>query len=506
MRNCVVVWLAGLSLGLNPTANAAPVPAGGALAFKPTVTVRVAPPDKLLDDIRYTATLFSRLAPTDKEARDFTFATDMAVTAALGPDWRKAIDSARPLLAYAMIDADVPSSAGAVLIPVKDEGEFRKILTRLVGKLDAANDGLLRFNLPSRGADGKPLVGYLRFARQHAYLTVHNAEALALNRIPTPEQIVAGDSAAAASFRVYLDRMPQQFRQAAVNGLDQFKSVVRGEQANWIPISAGLAELVVLGPMLELYPLAEPAIRDGQELAVDLRYNRKQLNLSLDLTLTAKPGSDLAKATQAIRPITSLFPQFFGPETAGRALARCTVPEDLRKAFLPHLEAALTQLPDSVPVWGKFAARIAESVMPTLREGEIDAAAGLRGPYPGDSYGIFGGLRLKDAPAVEKAFRSAVSELPKDARDLFVLDSGTIGETKFHTVKLPPLPDPAKSLFAETGLLVAFRPDGVIFGFGKSAMVSLHEGLGLKPQPVPLTFVEAYGKRLVPLVMKINPD
>src|SRR5215213_9148347 len=92
--------LAGLLLVTAP-ASAAPVPAGDpGAAFKPTVTVRVQPADQLLSDVRYVLGLMARFAPTDNEAKEFATVADRAIDRALGPNWRKAVDSSRPILAY----------------------------------------------------------------------------------------------------------------------------------------------------------------------------------------------------------------------------------------------------------------------------------------------------------------------------------------------------------------------------------------------------------------------
>ncbi|HEX4588707.1 MAG TPA: hypothetical protein VH120_02180 [Gemmataceae bacterium] len=490
-----------------PAAHAAPVPAGDASAFKPTVAVRLAPLDKLLDDVRYTATLISRFAPTEQEAKEFATGVDQGLDKVLGPDWRKAVDATKPLLGFATVDAKLPESTGGVLIPVKDEAAFRKLLANLVGRLDDPKDGIQRFEFPGqRDAEGRPINGYLRIANGYAYLTLRNEAAISAAKAPTPEQVVAGDPTAGISARINLDRVPGEFRQRTLGSVQQFKAMVGGAQGPGVPGFISLAGFALYGPIMALYPLVEPAVRDGRELTIDMRFDRKHLNLGMDLTLTAQPGSELEKLTRAVRHSTSLFPQIFGPETAGRAMIRTTIPEDLRKLIIPQIEMGFGRLPDEVPVWGKFTAKIGEAVLPTLKEGEIDLAVGLRGPYDGAGYGLFGGLRLKDAAALEKAFRTAVQELPKEARAMFVLDSVTIGETKVHAVKLPPLPEPAKSLFGTDVLLVAFRNDAMVMAFGQSSMGSLHDGLDAKPQPTPKTLMEVSGKRLVPLVTKIDAE
>jgi hypothetical protein len=174
--------------------------------------------------------------------------------------------------------------------------------------------------------------------------------------------------------------------------------------------------------------------------------------------------------------------------------------------IVPQIEAGIGQMPTLDPTWGPFGAKIAESLLPTLREGEFDLAGMLRGPGVGDRYGIVAGLRLKDAAGVEKAFRDAVKSLPQAEQGMFKLDSATVGGVKVHQILLPPLPEPAKSIFGESSVYIAFRPDGVVASFGDGGAAILQPALAAKPQPLPSVQVEASGKRLVPLVTKIDAD
>ncbi|HEY1377361.1 MAG TPA: hypothetical protein VGF55_11235 [Gemmataceae bacterium] len=501
-------WLVALVLAVAPSLRAAPVPTGDpSAAFKPTVTVRVQPLDKTLDDIRYTAGLIARFAPNEKEAKEFVGAADEFLSKSLGPDWRKAVDTTRPLLGYFTLDANVAASTGAILVPVKDEAAFRALLANLVGRVED-KDGVLAFQLPgARSSDGNPVNGYARFANQYAYLTAHDPAVVALNRIPTPAQIAAGDKSAAIATRIYLDRVPEQFRQAAVGGVQQFQTTVRGEQAPFRgAFGIGGAEMLVLSPMLVLYPLAEPAVRDGQELTVDVRYDRARLNLTFDLTLMPRAGSDLSRLVGAMRPATSLFPQLAAADAAGRALVRVTIPEDIRKLLLPKLEAGVGMAPSEVPTWGPVVGKVGEKLLPTLREGEIDLAGALNGPGKDDRYRIIAGLRLKDAAAVEQALRDAVKSLPKEAQNVIKLDAATLGGAKVHQIVLPPLPEPAKSIFGESTVHIAFRPDAVLVAFGDGAPASLQVGLNARPGPSVQYLIEGSGRKLVPLVTKIDAE
>jgi hypothetical protein len=502
-------WFAALMLAVGANLYAAPVPASDpATAFKPTITLRVASPDQILADIRYTAELIARFAPTEKDAKEFVNAPEAALTRTLGADWRKAIDTARPILAYVTLDANVPASTGAVLIPVKDEAGFRAIVVALTGKLDAGPDGVSRFDVPGdRDADGKPVNGYLRFANNYAYVTYKNPATVALNRIPPPAQVVAGDPTAAISYRMYLDRMPDMFRQQALAGVQQFKAMMGGDVGGGGAMGVAWMQMFVFGaPLMQLFPLAEPAVRDGRELTFDVRFDRKRLNLSFEATVTPKAGSELSKLTGALKPAISLFPQMLPDDLAARGIIRGTIPEGLRKAVLPQVEAGLAQFPQADPVWGAFAAKIGESFLPTIRAGEIDFSGGLRGPGKDDRYGIIAGLRLADAAGVEKAFRDVVKALPQNDQAMFKLDAATVSGVKVHQILPAALPEPAKSLFGESTVHIAFRPDGVIAAVGEGGSAALAAGLTATPQPIAQSFMDASGRKLIPLVTKIDAD
>jgi hypothetical protein len=509
MTTRIAPWSVALILAAGPTAFAAPVPASDpGAAFKPFLTVRTASPEQILSDIRYVTTLIARFAPSDEEAKKFVGGVDQFLDKSFGPDWRKAVDTSKPLFGYLNLDANPAASTGALLIPVKDQPTFRQMVTRLVGKVEE-KDGVLQFEMPGeRDAEGKPVKAYVRFANQYAYLTYRDPTVLALNRIPTPSQF-AGDATAAISAQVFLDRLPDQLKQQALSGVQQTKAMINGGMngpgMSMIP-ATWMAMTLMSGPMFQLYPLAEPAVRDGKQVTANLRFDRKSLNLIYDFEVTPVAGSELAKLTAALKPVTSLFPQMFGNDIAAHALVRSTIPEDIRKLIVPQAEAGVPQMQASDPTWGPFAGKIAESLLPSLREGEIDFAAMLSGPGAGDRYGIVAGLRLKDAGNVEKAFRDGVKALPQPLQGMFKLDAATVGGAKAHQIIIPPLPEPAKSIFGDSSVYIAFRPDGVVAAFGDGGSAALQPAITAKPQPMPSVLAEVSGKRLVPLVTKIDAE
>ena len=218
-------WLAGLLLAVGATSHAAPVPASDpGAAFKPTLMVRTASPDQILSDIRYATNLVARFAPSDKEAKEFTGKVDSSLDQAFGPDWRKAVDTSKPMFGFLNLDANPSASTGAMLIPVKDQATFRQMVVRLVGKIEE-KDGVLQFQMPGEhDASGNPINAYLRFANQYAYLAYRDPAVLALNRIPSPSAVVAGDPTAVISARLNMNRLPDAMRQQAIQSVQQAKA------------------------------------------------------------------------------------------------------------------------------------------------------------------------------------------------------------------------------------------------------------------------------------------
>src|SRR5262249_36486372 len=151
-----------------------------------------------------------------------------------------------------------------------------------------------------------------------------------------------------------------------------YRAMLRGENRGDGMFGIGAAEMLILsGPFLQLYSLAEPAVRDGQELTLNALFDRRRFNLHYELSLTARAGSELAKLVGALKPQSSLFPQMIGTDSAGHTLIRATIPDDLRKLVIPKMEEAVSRAPSDLPTWGALAAKIGESLVPTLREGEI---------------------------------------------------------------------------------------------------------------------------------------
>jgi hypothetical protein len=133
-------------------------------------------------------------------------------------------------------------------------------------------------------------------------------------------------------------------------------------------------------------------------------------------------------------------------------------------------------------------------------------AGALRGPFKDDRYGLVAGLRLKDAPAVEQAFRDAVKALPKEGQEIIKVDAITEGGMKVHKISLPPLPEPAASIFGDSTFYLTFRPDAVVAAYGANAADGLRAAVAATPKPCVHYMLEGSGQKLVPLVSKFDGD
>jgi hypothetical protein len=390
------------------------------------------------------------------------------------------------------------------MVPVKDEPSFLGIVARLAGKTSPGPEGVTQFEIPS--ASGAVTKGFVRIFNRYAYVTRSDHTLLSLNRIPGSDQFGANDSAAFLSARLFIDRIPESMRRQAIDGVRQVRTVLDGGPQGSTPVWAITAiQLFLLGgPTLQLLPFAESAIRDGQELTFNLRYDRKHLDLQAEANLTPKAGSELTRLVAPLKPPTSYFSRLVNPAMAGRGILRSTFPDGVRNQLATQMQGASTYLAQADAVWGKFAAGIVEGLIPTVREGEFDLAVGLSEPGKDEHYGAVAGLRINDGVGVVKAFREAVKTLPQNEHAQFKLDVATVGGVKVHQV--PPLPAALKPIFGDPRMYVAISQDRVIVGLGDGGLALLEKGLKAMPQPLSQCFVDVSAANLVPLVTKIDAD
>jgi hypothetical protein len=160
---------------------------------KPTAVLQLKPIDEWLGDLKYVATKYGPFAeklpgdagaakpPADKLDVDKKLEDELAKV--LGPDWRKAIDTTRPLGGYAIIKDKIEEGTFVGMLPVKDVKALLKMLGNF-GVMPDEKDGLFSIQL----ANKEMTTIYARVGNGYVYVG-SSGESVAEGNLVKPEDL-----------------------------------------------------------------------------------------------------------------------------------------------------------------------------------------------------------------------------------------------------------------------------------------------------------------------------
>jgi hypothetical protein len=456
-----------LTVVVIPARAADPVPAA------PTLIVRVKSLDGLIADAKYLA----HLAGHGEQADQF----EKMLPGFLGPKGLAGtgLDTSRPWGMYATLDAAIPNSPVVVMIPVTDENAFVAALNMLAGFAPGVNvtiakggDGVYTVSSPAA-----PVEAYFTIADQYAYITAMQKDSISVAKRLAAAKLLPPDDRTVLGITLRLDSIDPQLKQIA---LGQFENQVAAlkEQKNRAetPVQAKLKSDVVdyfAGQIRSL-------LTDGQAVEIGLTLDRKTDDISAQFSLTAKPGSPLAKQIAA----EGGRPSRFGPLTAAavHGALNVAIPEALRSAFGSAIDEGFKKEQERQKDAMKktLAQRVFDAVSPTLKAGEFDLFAGLIGPNADGKYTLAGGIKIKDSERVEQLVRDLVPIIPDPkAKEAIALDAETLDGVKVHKITAYDLDAEGKRLFGDNATArFAFPADAVVVAFGADAAHVLKQILG----------------------------
>jgi hypothetical protein len=449
-----------------------PLPAGAA-DFKtsaPAVIVRVHSLNGLLGDIKHLAGEFGH-GELLKPLEGF-----LEAPGGKGPD---GIDRGKPFGFY--VTGAGGDSTLVALAPVADEKAFLEWLNHLGVKTEKGKGGLYTGELP-----GAPFGLSFRFSDGYVCATLGDEDALNKDVLLSPAQVFPSGQARLVAAEVRLDQMSDHLKRLLVL---QFRQAFRlGETEGQQDSRKQMLE--------DAGALLETVLRDGRQLQVSLDFERRGGDLVAELSLDGKPKSTLAEALAALGRSRSLFGGVSAEGAALHALVNLTLPENARKA----LAVVIDEHTDQVPPW---AAGVLKALAPSLKSGELDAVVSLQPPAPdtGKPHTLLAGVKLKDGPAVDRAVRDLVKELPSADRDRVRLDAEKVNEIPVHRVEVQKeLGAAGKKAFGDGPANVAIRGDAAFLTLGANSLPALKEAMTVAPQAGPQVFFEVHLARLAPAI------
>jgi len=493
----VVLFVCSAGLLFAPELNAAPAPGDAKGGSGPTIALQAKSLDHLIDLVKTTAKNFL--------PKDFYKDFERDALSKLDPSLLPGVDPKKPFGFYATLDAglkngDFSKSSLVFLVPVADEKEFVGLIEKSPFKPQKKGD-VYSIPIPA------PFDTSMRFHKGYAYIGF-SGEKLELKSLYDPMDIVGGKEAAAIVLRIRPDRIPQELKDQGLEFLGQV-----AEMANQGPAPAE-AKAIIEDLVKMVSRMVRLGLNDGKEIVYRIDLDPKGGNLSIEYTVEPKSGTTLAKAIAGIKPTKNDFAGIVGDDSMAHLLFQTPLFIDEVQGgllkFVDLMEKETAALRDGAgpKELGELLDEFFKTLKRTVKSGDLDIAASMRGPDKNDQFTAIAAVGLKDTAALEKSLKSALKIAPKDASEKVRIDAFKVDSVNVHEVLVGEmLPPPAQKVFGQSNVFVALAPEAVFVTFGPRGKELMKDALSAKqgPKPAPLFTLEFSGKRTATLIKKMEP-
>jgi hypothetical protein len=393
-----------------------------ARAADPAVEVRL----KSVDALLTRAEFVGGLAGKAEEAKQFA-GVAKAFTTAKGLE---GIDPAKEFGFYAAVTPDVVDSQLVLMVPIKDSDAFLGLFTNKLGLTPKKGDGgVYSLDLPMVP---KPI--YFRFANGYAYATFGDAKHIAEAVLITPEKFFAAKTDAVLAATVHLDRIPEEMKKV-VFGQAELK--MAEAKAKTEAAKTPAEQLADKFAMDGVAAMGRAAIFDGKTLVVSLFLEPKSDVLGIEIALTPKPGTALAKALaeNAARPSTAAA-RVKGNNLAAFAGLKAAIPDDMLPALGKIADALSAQAAKKAkPETKELAQAAADAALATLRSGDLDVGVAMTRPRTDLTIGVTAALKIVKGKDLEGVIRKVAAQARANEM-VFTFDVAKFDGVALHKVEI----------------------------------------------------------------------
>jgi hypothetical protein len=434
----------------------------------PTVVVRAESLNALLSHLN----LVVKLIGQDEAGTTI----DGLIKSKIGNAGLEGIDPAQPFGAYVRFGKSMDDLQGAILIPMADEKAFLKFVGTLDPDLKKDNDGIYTYK--TKTADI-----FFRFAHKYAFVTTVNVQSIQDKNLVEPAKALNVAGASTFTVVAQIDQIPNDAKLLALEWLKETLIVAEksGAAGETKPQEAFRVAL-----LRDAHKFAAQIVREGGEARLDLGVNEKAKDLTVNVSVKAKPGSDLAKAIKDLGDVKSPLAGVFAENQAFQGAVNLKLSADLSKTFADLVAEVKQKSIEGIQSKEKQvqAALLFDALMPTATSGEWHAAAAVLGARE-KQYGFVAAVKLKDGIKLGNTVRDLIAESLKDKaipdaeRDKIKLDFDSVGAVKIHRMQMPKeASDTLQKLTGDDKVYLAFRDDALFLATGQDALPALKTAIG----------------------------
>lgn len=468
MKKCLLSLLA---IGLLFAAPAKAVLAQEAAAkMQPVVVISVAPYDELFHDLEY----IGQVSDNPDLAKGFEGLLAMFT------QWQglAGLDKTRPIGAAVTTDGAQFQVLG--FVPVKDLKKLFGALVGLIGAPEEAGEGISRIQTNGIPMYVKEKDGWAFIAQSPDNLTELPGDPLKLLGGLNTEYDVA--------VRAYLQNIPQIFRQMAMDAIKQGVQAGMQRQAGGDEDNAQkqLSNQLVEKQMNELVT----ALNEMDQITLGWAIDSKGKRTLLDMSMTALPGSKIAKQMTAPPKEASGFEGFLQPHSLLKMHFNSAIAADdaqnmvemmhsLKKQLDTEIEKSDDLEDDERDEVKDLVDEGLEVLVDTLKTGIVNGGAVVTGSGP---FTLAAGGYVDGGDDLEEVFKKVLKLAKKHAKGADVptikFDVDKYESVRFHTISgaIP------KSNDDQEELLTNILGDSIVLtlGFGSESVYLAVGGNGIE--------------------------
>jgi hypothetical protein len=478
-------WMCGALLLC--VAAAAPVRAQEQKSAAPMVVVRVRSLDAVVENVKLVASMVGK--------ENIAQQIQGIIRTKIGPQGLQGIDTARPFGVYGRLGNDLNDIAGVVMIPVKDEKSLLGLLENLNLNATKDNDGIYSVQVAIVNV-------FFRFHKGYAYVTALNRSAISDGQVLDPARVFPAGQTAALSATLRFDQIPEVAKKIALSKIEEDI----GDLARKRPNESALEHAVRVEAQKEALRRIKLLFDHAQELTADIDLDAKAKAVKATFVLTARPDSELAREIADVGKLPSVFGGVKG-KAAVDGRIHVVVPASVAKAFADGLKDEIAKGIGAIDDEGKRkqAEALAESLLDSVRRGEIDALVQLNAKDK--HYNLVAGIKLQDGAKVGKLVEDLAKDLlqlaPPAERDKVKFNAESAGGVNIHRVDAQSAYDAnARELFGDNPFYIAFRQDALLLSVGEGGLEALKSVLTAPAGPGPALRIDISLAQLAPLIGK----
>lgn len=405
------------------------------------------------------------------------------------------IDPKRPFGIYATLDKDVVNSPFIVMVPIADKDRFLLMLKeRLEIVPEKTDGGALKIKLPEQAQNPVIDAVYLQFADGYLYVG-RSAKDVDAKTIISPKAFFAKDDGAVASVLVRMDRIPAEVKTFVTGQLELAMAEQRKKTGN-DPVEKAVFEWLsdtFIGGTKSL-------LDDAKDVTARVFVDEKSDEFVLEATLTPKSGTPMAKYISSLSGKSSLAAGIVSNKDAvARGSVKLAMPEEMKKRFGGVVDTTIADILKKIDnnQEREMAKRVFDTLAPSLKAAELDAALAMIGPDARGRHTLLGAAAVKNGKDVEKLLKEFAPLIGEAATCTF--DVVKVGDFTLHKVAFNDFPPEVEKIFGTKTLWLALSDTHAAFSLEADGE-ALKAALKAKAATVPVFTVEVSAAKVLPLV------